>query len=499
MAADICSMRHEHREQPVPLLVLAAALAAVPAVVELAIGADPAHFTGRMHVFAVGFTALAAALAAVALSVAGARRQDGRAVLTASGFAIMAGLLALHGLATPGVFVGQNGVIAITGGLTLPVGGLVLVLASFASPALLRRVNLLIALEAGAIAAMLTLGAIALADPALVPSVPSPDSAGALALLAVGVGVFALLAVRALRTFLLTRRIADLAVGVGLVWLLTAVVPALTLTYAQLGWWLGHEFELDGILVVGAIVAVDLARATQSRPLAGDFNAAELVRAEELFLGSHVRALTRCLAEKDAYTERHARRVALLAVQSGELLGLSTTRLRALAIGGLVHDIGKLSVPDAILKKPGPLEDAEYAAIRRHPDSGERLLHELGGFPPSVRRLVRDHHERLDGTGYPRGLTAEEIDLETRILAACDVYDALISTRVYRSAWTHEQAVELLRRESGTAFDPRCVASLEQALLRQSAERKSAVAGPGSARARLAMENVLHPAEVEAT
>jgi hypothetical protein len=92
-------------------------------------------------------------------------------------------------------------------------------------------------------------------------------------------------------------------------------------------------------------------------------------------------------------------------------------------------------------------------------------LRELGGFPPSVRRLVRDHHERLDGTGYPRGLTAEEIDLETRILAACDVYDALISARVYRPAWTHEQAVELLRRESGAAFDPRCVASLEQALL----------------------------------
>jgi HD domain-containing protein len=277
--------------------------------------------------------------------------------------------------------VGTNGVIAITGGLTLPVGGLALLLASFAPPALLRRVGLLLVLEAGAIAAMLCLGTLALADPALVPSVPSPDSPSALALLALGVTVFALLAVRAVRTFLLTRRFADLAVGVGLVWLLTAVVPALTMTYADLGWWLGHEFELDGILVVGAIVAVDLARATQSRPLAGDFRAAELVRAEELFLGSNVRALTRCLAEKDEYTERHARRVALLAVQCGELLGLSTRRLRMLAIGSLVHDIGKLSVPDLILKKPGPLDDGEYAAVQRHPEAGGRLLQELGGFP----------------------------------------------------------------------------------------------------------------------
>jgi hypothetical protein len=487
-------MRHELRERPAPLLLLAAIFAAAPAVIELAVGGDSASFTGRTHVFAVGFTALTAALAAIALSAAGARRRDGRAVVTALGFAVMAGLLALHGLATPGVLVGMNGVIAITGGLTLPVGGLVLLLASYSPPALLRRPGRLLLIEAGAIAALLGLGAIVLADPALLPSVPSPDSPSALALLAVGVAVFAVLTVRAVRTFLLTRRFADLAVAVGLVWLLTAVVPALTMTYAELGWWLGHEFELDGILVVGAIVAVDLARATQSRPLAGDFSAAELVRAEEMFLGSHVRALTRCLAEKDAYTERHARRVAQLAVECGELLGLSTRRLRMLAIGGLVHDIGKLSVPDEILKKPGPLDDDEYAVVQRHPEAGARLLQELGGFPSTVRQLVRDHHERLDGTGYPRRLGGEELDLETRILAACDVYDALISPRVYRPAWTHAQAVALLHRESGTAFDPRCVAALEQALLKRSAEEESVSDNRVGAGVWTAPGTVLHPA-----
>jgi hypothetical protein len=463
-------MRHELRERPAPVLVLAACLAATPAAVELVIGDNPAQFTGRTHVYAVGFTAFAAALASVALSIAGARRRDGRTVLVAAGFAVMAGLLALHGLSTPGVLVGQNGVIAITGGLTLPVGGLVLLLATFAPANLLRRVDLLLLLEAGAVLALLALGVLALADPAVVPSVPSPNDPAALALLGLGVAVFAVLALRALRTYLLTRRSSDIAVGVGLIWLLTAVVPALTMTYTQLGWWIGHEIELNGILVVGTIVAVDLARATQSRPLAGDLRAAELVRSEELFLGSNVRALTRCLAEKDAYTERHARRVALLAVQCGELLGLSTRRLRALAIGGLVHDMGKLSVPDSILKKPGPLDDDEYAIVQRHPEAGARLLQELGGFPTAVRRLVREHHERLDGTGYPRGLRADGIDLETRILAVCDVYDALISPRVYRPAWTHERAVDLLRRESGTAFDPRCVAALEQALVKRLAE-----------------------------
>jgi HD-GYP domain-containing protein (c-di-GMP phosphodiesterase class II) len=223
---------------------------------------------------------------------------------------------------------------------------------------------------------------------------------------------------------------------------------------------MGHELELDGILLVGLAVAIDLARAAQSRPLSGDLRGAELVSSEDVFLGSHVRALTVRLADKDEYTELHTRRVALLAVQVGEILGLSAGRLRTLAIGGLVHDIGKLSVPDAILKKPAALDDDEYEIVQLHPEWGDRLLKELGGFSDAVRSLVRGHHERLDGTGYPSGLTAEQLDLDTRILAVCDVYDALISKRVYRDAWSHDQAMDLLRREAGTAFDVRCVDAL---------------------------------------
>jgi HD-GYP domain-containing protein (c-di-GMP phosphodiesterase class II) len=165
--------------------------------------------------------------------------------------------------------------------------------------------------------------------------------------------------------------------------------------------------------------------------------------------------------------------VALRAVQVGEELGISTGRLRALAIGGLVHDIGKLSVPDSILKKPGSLDDDEYAVIKEHPENGAKLLDGLGGFPQAVKRLVHDHHERLDGQGYPRGLRADQIDIDTRILSACDVYDALISPRVYRPAWSHEDAMALLHNETGTAFDARCVNALEQVLASERGETKS--------------------------
>jgi HD-GYP domain-containing protein (c-di-GMP phosphodiesterase class II) len=451
--------------------------AAAPALVEAAIAEHRVQWTGTLHFYAVGFSALAAAGAAAALTLLGARRGDTRTVVVGTAFAAMASLLALHGFSTPGIVVGANGVIALTGGATLPVGAFVLLLSALPLPRALSTVRHLLVLEAALLVIILGLGASALQWPSLVPSVPAPNSWQALALLAAGMAAYVVLVVRAVRTFLLTQRALDLAVVVGIVWLATALVPALTMDFTYLGWWVGHEIELDGIMLVGIAVGIDLARAAQSRPLAGDLSGADLVAAEDVFLGSHVRALTVRLADKDEYTERHTRRVALRAVQVGELLGLSGGRLRTLAIGGLVHDIGKLSVPDAILKKPDALDDEEYRVFQRHPEWGAKLLGELGGFSDGVRRLVLGHHERLDGRGYPRGLTAGEIDLDTRILTVCDVYDALISKRVYRDAWSHDEAMALLRRETGSAFDERCVDALERVIERERpVERRLAVA-----------------------
>ena len=445
-------------------MVLGTAAAALPAALHVTVGERKVHLTGTMHFWGVGFSALVAAVAAIGLTVVGAKRGDTRTMLVGTAFAVMGGLLALHGISTPGIWFGNNGVVAITGGATLPAGAFILAVSVLPLPRVLRDVRPLLVAELLLLVAVLALGASALVWPSLLPAVPAPNSHAAMALLFAGLLIYGLLTLRALRTFLLTRRFLDLVVVVGLVWLATALIPALTMNYSQLGWWLGHEVEVQGILLVGLAVAVDLARSAQSRPLAGDLRGAELVASEDAFLGSHVRALTVRLGDKDAYTERHTRRVALRAVQVGESLGLSASRLRTLAIGGLVHDIGKLSIDDGILKKPGALDDAEYAEIKEHPERGYKLLNELGGFSPAVRKLVRDHHERLDGKGYPRGLGADDLDLDTRILTVCDVYDALISKRVYRDAWSHEAAMDLLRRESGSAFDERVVDALARVI-----------------------------------
>jgi len=397
------------------------------------------------------------------------RRSDGRTVLVGTAFAAMAALLALHGLATPGFIVDMNGVIAFTGAATLPVGGAILAVSALPGLRRPRRLKPLIALELVLMLGILTLGTVGLLEPDLVPAVPKAGSPPALAALAAGSVFYLLVGLRALGTFALTRRANDLVVAIGIAWLAAALPAALLLTYEDLGWWLGHGFELVGLVLVGVPVAVDLFRTAQSRPLAGDLHAVELVAAEEAFLGSHVRALTVRLAQKDEYTEEHTRRVALRAVQVGERLGLPPGRLRALAIGALMHDIGKLSVPDSVLKKPAALTDEEFGVIQRHPEWGDRLVADLGGFTGAVRRLVRDHHERLDGSGYPRGLCSDELEVDTRILAVCDVYDALISARVYRDAWSHEDAIALLRKEAGTTLDSSCVDALDQVLAEERA------------------------------
>jgi HD-GYP domain-containing protein (c-di-GMP phosphodiesterase class II) len=451
------------------MLLWAAALAVGPLALVHFVGGHEVHLPAIVHLAAVGSAAAAATGASLALTVIGARRGDGRVVLVATAFTVMAAILLVHGLATPGFLVGQNGLVAFTGGATLPVGGAILALAAVARFRRPRRIAPLLWLQVGCFAVIGAVSALGMLVPHLVPRAPVARSPEAVAVLGTGLLFYGLLAMRAARTYLLTRRFADVLVVCGIAWLAVSLFEAMMFDYRALGWWIGHALEVAGIALVGAVVAYDLRRAAQSRPLIGDLCGTELVRSEEAFLGSHVRALMVRLADKDAYTEGHTRRVALLAVQVGQELGLPPTRLRILATGGLLHDIGKLSVPNEILRKPGPLDDDEYAVIRRHPERGRRLLVELGGFCRGVWTLVESHHERLDGSGYPHGLAAAELDLETRILGACDVYDALVSARVYRDAWTHEQALGLLREQAGKQFDERCVDAIQRVFERRQA------------------------------
>jgi putative two-component system response regulator len=155
-------------------------------------------------------------------------------------------------------------------------------------------------------------------------------------------------------------------------------------------------------------------------------------------------------------------------------MGLEPVQVERVRVAGVLHDIGKLGISDAVLLKPGSLEKHEWEEIMRHPELGARILEHAN--LRDVANWVLSHHERLDGAGYPAGLTADDLALGPRILAACDVYDALVSDRVYSEAWSTDRALGLLREQAGTAFDPRCVEALA-GVVAPSAQAAPAVVG----------------------
>jgi HD-GYP domain-containing protein (c-di-GMP phosphodiesterase class II) len=445
-----------------PVLAIAAAAGAVPALVFAATAGGHVMIAPLFHVITVGAAGALAAVAAVALSVIAARANDGRTVVLGVAFSVMATLLIIHAVSTPGAWLGANGLMQLTAAINIPVGAALL--ASSALPGLSRprHARALLWVQLWLLAALVSAGAVALLHAGDIGELPRPGGPAARLLFVLGAAALGLLAWRAGRTYLLTRRSLDLLVTIGLVWLIGGQYGLLAYDMMDPGWWVAHVFEVLGIGLVGIPTALDLRYAAASRPLVGDLRAAALVADEEAFLGGHVRALMLRLAAKDPSTEGHTRRVATLAVQIGEQLGLAERRLRLLALGGLLHDMGKLAVPDHLLKKPAQLSDHELAIVRLHPAWGRELLAELGGFPPLVLRLVESHHERLDASGYPNRPAAGDLELEVRILAVADVYDALTHARIYRPAWPPAHALGLLADGVGRQFDSSCVLALRE-------------------------------------
>lgn len=170
-----------------------------------------------------------------------------------------------------------------------------------------------------------------------------------------------------------------------------------------------------------------------------------------------VAALARAVEAKDSYTELHTERVATSARELARSAGVPAGKLDDIFLGGLIHDIGKIGVPDSLLGKPGPLTANELAVMRSHVIVGGEIVGPLRSAA-GVLPIIRHHHERWDGAGYPDRLAGEEIPLPARIVAVCDAFDAMVSARPYRPSLGTERALEILRAGAGTQWDPEMVA-----------------------------------------
>jgi HD-GYP domain-containing protein (c-di-GMP phosphodiesterase class II) len=163
------------------------------------------------------------------------------------------------------------------------------------------------------------------------------------------------------------------------------------------------------------------------------------------------------LTAGDAYTGDHSRTVVVLSQTVGRRLGLDERALRDLEFAALLHDVGKLAVPKEILNKPGPLTPDEFEVMKRHVEEGQLMLEKIGGVMGDAGHVVRTHHERFDGAGYPDGLAGTEIPLAARIIACCDAFNAMTTDRPYRRAMSRDEAIAELRSQAGRQFDPHVV------------------------------------------
>ena len=179
------------------------------------------------------------------------------------------------------------------------------------------------------------------------------------------------------------------------------------------------------------------------------------VRLERTLEGT-VHALVAAIEMRDPYTAGHQRRVTQLACAIAKEMGLDGEQIEGIRMAGLIHDIGKINVPAEILSKPSPLTELEYGLIKMHPQIGHDVLKTIE-FPWPVAQIVLQHHERMDGSGYPQGLSGEEIILEARILSVADVVEAMASHRPYRAPRGIDEALEEISRNRGVLYDPEVV------------------------------------------
>jgi hypothetical protein len=444
------------------LLVL---LLAVPFALTLVLRTVPqldlVYESPGFHLVAVTAIAASALIVALLTGAVAARVREPAPVLLAIGCLFVGTLMMGHGLTTPGIlgrpmnlWVARFPVLALAGfaaslaaatvGRNTPVKRVV---------ARFPRISLV-----GVSAALIVGAALVVANPEVgfgTRPVPGEDAITQVLLAATFLALLLTGAVH-WRRWRLGRDRVDLALVVAS-WLSVDAVVSFELgALWRVSWWDYHAYLLAGFAAAAFAVLTQYRR---TRSVAEAISTISVIDESERIARAYpeaLTALTGAVEAKDRYTHGHSSRVADLAVRLGRRIGLGPDSLRQLAHGALLHDVGKIGVPDGVLNKSSSLTPEEWDWIEAHPVVGW----EMASRAPSLRgtlSVVRHHHERWDGTGYPDGLTRQDIPAPARIVAVADVWDALTSDRAYRPAWAPDRALEHIVGARGSLFDPLCV------------------------------------------
>jgi len=410
------------------------------------------------HFYVVSIVSVLAAALSFAIGIAGNRLRNIKITFLSLSFLSLAIVFTVHGLSTPHFLIHPSHLPSITSPLSVLVATFWLWMSSLCSnhPVIQylakRRKLLLPAWTAVLIAA----GALLMIRPELVDFFPLTSSplnwlVGGITILLLAVVIY-----RYYRAYLFSRFPLQLAIVYSATLMIVSLLVMLQGETWRISWWLYHFFLLGAMV---AMVAGILLQYGSTSSLTASLRALftnDIVERITIALPPSIKALMVATESKDMYTAGHSLRVTLYALKLAEELGLRPDQQRALAQGTLVHDVGKMAIPDSILNKPGRLTEAERKIIEQHPENGYDMCRRIG-FLKDELDVIRHHHERWDGTGYPDRLEGTQIPQLARIVAVADVYDALTSRRAYRSAMTHEQAMQIIISERGKHFDPICV------------------------------------------
>ena len=434
--------------------------------------ADPSIVVPREHFIIVTAVSLLAFGLAALLAIASVQIAQYRVLFLCLGFMAMGGIFAVHGIETPGILMSGEYVAAVKGVsayLSLFVPALFFaasytpITAAFERRLPYSPAGWLIVLVGTAVAIY---GVLAIASTELIAGLPFGVKPYSTAMAGTTIALLLFAAARQARGFVAARLPLQGMLVIAFVLLAEAQVIMLVGTAWKLSWWEYHVLMLVGVGIAVGSLAAQRANGQSLRSVMEATLDLEVTVGVELEHSDTIVALAAAVEARDENTKGHNHRVAEFAVRIGRTMGLPTDSLRTLARAGLLHDVGKIGMPDSILSKPAALDPAEWTMIKRHPEVGHDILSRV----PNLRReaaIVIAHHERIDGSGYPRGLRGEEIPLEARIVAVADTYDVLISDRPYRKAFNNQDALRILREESGSHLWEPAV----RALLRSLGER----------------------------
>ena len=437
---------------------LAGPLAVVLALLWLP-GLDRPWMAGPFHFYSVSVARLMAAAICGVLVLSARSVRETRILFLALCFMSLALIFSPHGLTTPGHFFHHvSASLTGTPWLSTVVAGLLATLSVVSIPRFMEGTRLRFP-ELTFAGSGIALGAfvgVSLAFPDWLTDFPTTASWFRYLLTVVTICLLLFASWRYFQSYLFTRLPAPLAVATGLGVLAEA---QLALGFGEpwyLSWWMYHLLFLLAFFSVLAGWGIEILRARDAGAIAEALAMRDALSQLNRGRSSDVIELANQIENHDLDTFRHVDRVGAFAYLIGHDMGFGASRLRDLVLAAQMHDIGKIGLPPHILTKPGKLTDQEFSQIRLHPGKGWEIVRRLKGLD-SVSTVIRHHHERFDGSGYPDRLAGEAIPLESRIISVADTFDALTSERPYRRELSIAEAEAELSRVAGSQLDPACV------------------------------------------